>query len=440
MTTTDELPGRRPEPEAPARSGYGGMWRDVPRAIGFLILGLPIAIASIVVLSTLFFAGLGTLVIVVGVFVVVGALYTARAFGTFELVRLRWAGRPPIRRPAWARAETQGFWRTVAAPFVDGHYWLYLLHGLIIGPIIGIFSWSVTIVWLTGAVGGLTSWIWDRGFMDEDGLYGPLPGFLGFDGPVFDVLAGVFFVLTMPVVFRGLVRLHDLVARGMLGSWRSEALAVEVRRLDASRGAAVEAEDLALRRLERDIHDGPQQRLVRLQMDLAAAERRLDADDAQAARDLLGEARTQTAEALDELRALSRGFAPPILQDRGLAAALESLAARSPVPVTFENLVPVDAGLPPSLERNAYFIAAELLTNAAKHAGASAVRLVVAVRGEAVSHWLDLWVTDNGRGGAAAVPGHGLAGLDERVRGLRGVLRIDSPAGGPTIVGAHLPY
>jgi signal transduction histidine kinase len=175
-------------------------------------------------------------------------------------------------------------------------------------------------------------------------------------------------------------------------------------------------------------------------MDLAAIERKLDADP-EAAKGLLTEARDQARDTLDELRALSRGFAPPLLQDRGLASALESLAARSPVQVLLEWQLPADAALPAAIERNAYFIAAELLTNAAKHSGASAIRLRLAQRDTGANgHWLDLWVTDNGHGGAVARPGHGLSGLDERVRGLGGVLLVDSPAGGPTVIGAHFPF
>jgi signal transduction histidine kinase len=175
-------------------------------------------------------------------------------------------------------------------------------------------------------------------------------------------------------------------------------------------------------------------------MDLATIERRLE-HDPDSAKALVGEARDQAREALDELRALSRGFAPPLLQDRGLASALESLAARSPVPVEFENRLATDAPLPAAIERNAYFIAAELLTNAAKHSGASAIRLRIASRDTGASgHWLDLWVTDNGHGGASPRPGHGLAGLEERVQGLRGLLVVDSPEGGPTVIGAHVPF
>ncbi|GMA96449.1 hypothetical protein GCM10025881_32730 [Pseudolysinimonas kribbensis] len=177
-----------------------------------------------------------------------------------------------------------------------------------------------------------------------------------------------------------------------------------------------------------------------MQMDLAAADRQLDADPEHARR-LIGEALTQSKEALDELRALSRGFAPPILLDRGLVAALESLAARGAVPIRFHSSVPAGTELPQELERNAYFIVAEAVANAAKHASATQVDLTVALRRvpEADRTWLDLTVADDGRGGAAVEPGHGLANLRERVLGLGGALDITSPAGGPTVIAAHLP-
>ncbi len=178
-------------------------------------------------------------------------------------------------------------------------------------------------------------------------------------------------------------------------------------------------------------------------MDLASIERAVDRDP-DAARRMLGEARQQARETLDELRALSRGFAPPILQDRGLAVALESLGARSTVPVVLEIGIPADGAppvVPASIERNVYFVAAELLTNAVKHAEARGIRLRASLRDTgATGWWLDLWVTDDGRGGATSVPGHGLAGLEERVRGLDGILVVDSPVGGPTSIGAHIPF
>ena len=226
----------------------------------------------------------------------------------------------------------------------------------------------------------------------------------------------------------------------MLGAFRSYALQREVLDLSASRGAAASAEGHSLRRLERDIHDGPQQRLVRLQMDLSAADRQLDADPARA-RVLIGEAMLQAKEALEELRALSRGFAPPILLDRGLVAALKSVAVRNSVPTRVVDELPAGFVLPQEIERNAYFIASEALVNATKHSGASDIELRVALHripdGDAT--WLDVTVTDNGFGGAVAVDGHGLAGLEERLRGLGGVIEVASPVGGPTVITAHLP-
>ncbi len=446
-TTTDTTP---------KRWSYWSLWAKVPREFAFLILTMPIAITGLVVLATTFFTGLGLIALVFGVFIVVASLFIARGFGTLELVRLRWAGRPEISRPVWDRQNReQGFWRTVFAPFIDGHYWLYMLHGMVINPIVSIISWSLTVAWTSAALGGTTGWIWQRYIPDGRGdqdfwLYDVVvdwmfPGnTLSVDPRVgeaaFEFVIGLILLATLPFVFRGLTLLHDVIARGVLGSWRSEALEREVAQLDASRGAAVQAEDASLRRLERDIHDGPQQRLVRLQMDLAAIERKLERDP-DSARELLGEAREQARETLDELRALSRGFAPPILQDRGLAVALQSVAARSPIPVAVEIELPADATLPASIERNAYFIAAELLTNAVKHAEASGIRLSVSTRDTgATGHWIDLWVTDNGRGGAALTAGHGLAGLEERVQGLRGMLVVDSPVDGPTTIGAHIPF
>ena len=264
-TTTDTTP---------KRWSYWSLWAKVPREFAFLILTMPIAITGLVVLATTFFTGLGLIALVFGVFIVVASLFIARGFGTLELVRLRWAGRPEISRPVWDRQNReQGFWRTIFAPFIDGHYWLYMLHGMVINPIVSIISWSLTVAWTSAALGGTTGWIWQRYIPDGRGdqdfwLYDVVvdwmfPGnTLSVDPRVgeaaFEFVIGLILLATLPFVFRGLTLLHDVIARGVLGSWRSEALEREVAQLDASRGAAVQAEDASLRRLERDIHDGPQ--------------------------------------------------------------------------------------------------------------------------------------------------------------------------------------
>jgi len=240
--------------------------------------------------------------------------------------------------------------------------------------------------------------------------------------------------VTLPLVTRGLTTIHWLVARGVLAAFKSDALLKEVADLTDSRGAAISAEGHSLRRLERDIHDGPQQRLVRLQMDLAAAERQLDTDP-EKARGLIAEAMEQSKEALEELRALSRGFAPPILLDRGVVAALESAADRAAIPTRVMSELPAEGVLPQEIERNAYFVASEALANAAKHSGATELDVMVSLD----DGWLVVAVTDNGVGGAVATPEHGIAGLEERLRGLGGTLEVVSPAGGPTVITARLP-
>jgi signal transduction histidine kinase len=444
--STQTMSTRTPSADSTPRLSYGRLWAGVPRELGFLLPLLPIVIICVSVLASVFFTGVGMIFIVVGILIVVASLFIARGFGMLELVRLRGAGFPAIAAPKWDRVAPTGNWFTkLIAPTIDGHYWLYLLHGMIVNPIVGILTWTITIVWTSTALGGISYWFWQRylPYGDRDWTFwgvttgdftGQVSEAVGrTNDSVFFAIVGVLFTVTLPFITRGLTWVHYGIARGMLAAFVSEELRQQVTGLASSRSAAVAAEGTALRRLERDIHDGPQQRLVRLQMDLAAADRQLDKDPA-AARTLLGEALQQSKDALDELRALSRGFAPPILLDRGLVAALESLAVRAALPTTIVDELPKGTMLPDEIERNAYFIAAEALTNAAKHAEATAATVTVSLK-----DGLQLVVTDDGRGGAVSVAGHGIAGLAERVHGLGGTLEVTSPDGGPTTVTAHLP-
>lgn len=431
-------------PAAPTqyRSRYASLWGRVPRELGFLLPTLPIAIASIAVLSSVFWTGFGLSFIFVGLFIVLAALFLARGFGMFEIIRLRYSGFATITPPRWDRkARTGGSLAKAFAPFIDGHYWLYLLWAMIVGPILGILTWTITFTWVVTVIAGTSYWA-VAGFLPAgngvrwDGFeFGSTTG-----STVGNFVLGVLALLTLPFITRGMTWLHWQVARGMLGVFAAEQLQERVVGLSSSRSAAVAAEGTALRRLERDIHDGPQQRLVRLQMDLAAADRQLDADPA-AARALIGEAMQQSKDALEELRALSRGFAPPLLLDRGLVAALDSMATRSSIPVRFVSELPAELELPPELERNAYFIVAEAVTNAEKHSGATTVTLRTWLRrvAEPEETWLDLTVSDDGVGGAVRQPDHGIAGLEERVHGLGGILTLTSPRGGPTVVMVQLP-
>ena len=445
MMSTETMAPTPTAPTAP-RSAYARLWLRVPRELGYLLPILPIAITSIAVLTPVFFAGVGWSFLFFGLFVVLAALFIARGFGMFELLRLRASGFPPITAPAWDRqARGSGTLAKLLAPLVDGHYWLYLLWAMFVGPIVGFITWSIAFGWAVTALAGLTfplyAWALPAGSVHVSAF-----GFAdhGATANVWAIvltgLLGVVAALTLPFVTRGLTAVHWGLARGMLGKFRAESLEQQVAAVSSSRTAAVAAEGTALRRLERDIHDGPQQRLVRLQMDLAAADRQL-AENPDAARTLIAEAMQQSKDALEELRALSRGFAPPILLDRGLVAALESLAARGTLPTTVRAELPAGTALPPELERNAYFIAAEAVANAAKHSGATAVTVEVGLRRvpDTDDTWLDLVVRDDGSGGANSVPGHGIAGLEKRVHGQGGILTVVSPAGGPTVVTANLP-
>jgi signal transduction histidine kinase len=242
---------------------------------------------------------------------------------------------------------------------------------------------------------------------------------------------GAGMLLTLPLVVRGLVAVQAGLARLLLTN-ETAALRARATALETSRRAAVDAEAQTLRRLERDLHDGPQQRLVRLGMDLEAVTRRLD-DDPKRARPLVAEALAQSREALAELRALSRGIAPPILADRGLGAALAAAAARCPVQVSLD--VALGGRLPAAVENAAYFVVTEALTNVAKHVRASLVTVLVSTDGERVL----VQVTDDGAGGAHPGKGHGLAGLADRLAAVDGALDVDSPAGGPTVLTAEIP-
>lgn len=428
---------------------YWRLWRNLPRELGFLVLTMPIATVGFAVTVALFPAGIGTLVtFFLGIFLLAATLYVSKGFGLLELKRLEWAGRPAIARPDWGSEQKPGFFGWLRSLYANGHYWLYTLHTMIVNFVVSLITWTIMVVWATVALSGVTFWFWQWS-IDSDSSWHFASWLLTRNGfaqggaglVTLDILSaffvGLLFLATLPFVSRGMVLLHDVIARVMLGAFRSESLEREVVALSASRGAAVAAEGHSLRRLERDLHDGPQQRLVRLQMDLAAADRQLDANP-EAARTLIAEAMVQSKDALEELRALSRGFAPPILQDRGLVAALESLLVRGPVPVEFVNELG-DTVIPPDIERNAYFVVSELMTNVAKHASATMVELRLTDRAIGAEHWLDIVVTDDGVGGAGSPEGHGLAGLAERLHGLGGDFSLRSPVGGPTVVVARLP-
>jgi signal transduction histidine kinase len=235
-------------------------------------------------------------------------------------------------------------------------------------------------------------------------------------------------VLVTPWVIHGLATASRSLVTGLLGADPTE----RVQTLTETRAAAVDLAAEDRRKIERDLHDGVQQRLVTLAMDLGRAKEKLETDPEVATR-LVGEAHEEAKRAITEVRDLARGIYPAVLTDRGLDAALSSLASRSPVPVSVH--VDLRRRPPASVEAAAYFLVSEALTNVAKHARASRAQVTVRLTPD---ERLSIVVFDDGVGGADPA-GAGLTGLRDRVRALDGELRVHSPAGGPTTLSVEIP-
>jgi signal transduction histidine kinase len=239
-------------------------------------------------------------------------------------------------------------------------------------------------------------------------------------------------LLLAPWTTVGVAAFESAMARRLLGPPPSEDLSRQVRQLEERRSAAVDSAEAERRRIERDLHDGAQQRLVSLAMGLGQATERFDTD-LDTAKELVVEAHKEAKAALADLRDLVRGFHPAILEDRGLDAALSALVARSPVPVTLN----VDVAERPSsaIESTAYFVVGEALTNVAKHAQATRASVSIVRRGDRFV----VEVADDGVGGADPAAGTGLRGLAERVSAVGGWMQVLSPEGGPTTILVELP-
>jgi signal transduction histidine kinase len=238
--------------------------------------------------------------------------------------------------------------------------------------------------------------------------------------------------LLAPRATVALAALDRWVVRRLLGPSTRTELARRVDELETSRGAAVSSAEAERHRIERDLHDGAQQRLVALAMDLGRARERFDTDP-EHARQLVGEAHEEAKAALAELRNLARGIHPAVLTDRGLDAALSAIVTRCPVPVTLSVNVPTRP--PASVESAAYFVVAEALTNVAKHAQATRAKVAIVLQ----NNRLIVEVGDDGVGGADVSRGSGLSGLSDRVGALGGWMRVLSPSNGPTSVIVELP-
>ncbi|MFF0060055.1 sensor histidine kinase [Streptomyces sp. NPDC005279] len=412
----------------------GRTWRE----FGYLLLSLPMSIVFFTFAIATVSLGAGLLITFLGIPVLAAGLAGLRGLGAVERARARGLLDLDVGDPAPVRARTNGLMSWVGAVLKSGASWRHLLYAVLHFPW-AIFAFVVaTVFWVNGLAlltYPLWGWVFPR-YLDEPGIsiYGDSHGNQLYLDTPFEIgaitVVGLVLVLVTPWLARGLVAVDRVMVAGLLGPSRLDTRVVE---LESDRGVVVDTAAADLRRIERDLHDGAQARLVALAMDLGLAKEKLLEDPDAAAR-MVDEAHGEVKVALQELRDLARGIHPAVLTDRGLDAALSSVASRCTVPVSVEVELPARPA--PAIEGIAYFTVSELLQNVSKHA--QAARATVDV-------WrsqdrLMLQVTDDGRGGADTSAGSGLAGLAERLDAVDGILAVDSPAGGPTTVTAELPW
>jgi signal transduction histidine kinase len=405
----------------------------------YALIGLPLAVIGIAYALIATITSLLLTVILLGVPLFILAVRGARGLGGLyrgvarRVLGLRVDAPPPRRR----RPGLLGAWTSA---ITDSTGWRTLLYLLIKFPLALLTFICAAAFWAYG-IALITYPIWRLLPMtgssnviphhtttsDPSILLDTVPGILTY------LIVGLVVLMCAPWVVRGLVQLDRLLIGGLLGA---TTLSERVRDLEHIRTQAVDDAAAKLRRIERDLHDGTQARLVSLAMKIGLAKEELAGVngpvDLAAARIAVDAAHQSAKTALVEVRDLARGIHPPAL-DRGLDAALATLAARSPVPV----LLAVDLSVRPSpaVETIAYYCVAELLTNIAKHSGARQAQVMVGQNGERML----VRVTDDGAGGACREGGTGLVGLAERIRTVDGHLALDSPDGGPTVIEIDIP-
>jgi signal transduction histidine kinase len=399
-------------------------------AAGFYLLtNLVTGIFWFTLVFVLTVVGLATSIVWVGVPILWLAMNVMRGGAAVERVWVRAALRTDIPRPY--REKTGGsLWQRWKHQFTDPATWRDFGYLALLLPL-GIMEFATIVAMLAvvGALVGTPFWIEEAPFAVLVGNWWTIDSFFS-ALPVAAI--GLALIPFMMLGIRWMGTVHGRFARGMLGPTRADELAIEAERLQSSRARGVEAAEAERRRIERDLHDGAQQRLVAVAMGLGRAKSKMDTDPEGAA-ELIAEAHSDAKLAIKELRDLARGIYPSVLGDRGLDAALSALAAR--VPIEVELQVNVEPRPPTSVESAAYFTVGEALTNITKHSQATKATVMV----NRVETGVLVEVTDNGQGGAELKPGGGLAGLADRAATIDGVVVVVSPTGGPTVIRAELP-
>src|SRR5829696_9204727 len=415
--------------------------KDIERLVGpifdartygrilYMLLALPLGLAEFTFLVTAISFGFGTAITLIGIPILIGTVWAWRWLAQLErrvIGRLVGIEIPSPYRPDPARGR---WWHRVAARLSDPATWKDLAFLLLQLPL-GILSFSITVAVLGFGLRLLFAPAYYEPLADGDWIawidVNSLAGALAVVP-----LGALILLLGIPGV-GALARLYGWLASQLLGSNADPVLTAQVTELQDARSRIIAAADAERRRIERNLHDGAQQRLVALALNLRMAEQRAASGDPAAA-ELVRQAGDEANLALRELRDLARGIHPAILTNRGLPAALEDLASRATVPV--EVVATPEERLPGAVEAAAYFVVSECLANIGKHAHAETATVAVSAQDGHVT----VEVSDDGVGGAALDGGSGIQGLADRVGALSGSLAVDSPPGVGTRVTAVIP-
>lgn len=410
------------------------LWRHpgrIGRAAAHVAIGLPVSIVVFVVIVVMVSLSIGLLpAFLLGIPMAWLTTLVSRGLGRLERSRAASYG-DPISDPVAPLLRT-GLWARLTERFRSPARRREFAHHLVQFPVAVI-----------GYVLSAAAWCGSLALVVLPALVTTMPGerahfyFFDLDAATAGVWLGaavglVGLVFVAPVITVGAADLQWSLANRLLGPTGDELLIAQVAEAQSRRSAAVDSAEAERRRIERDLHDGAQQRLVALAATLGAARERLDGDQSEAA-DLVAAAHEEAKAALGEIRDLVRGIHPVILEDRGIDAALSAVVARSPVPVVLDVELPERP--PAAVESTVYFVVSEALTNVARHSGATRAKVSIA----RTNGRLVIEIHDNGHGGADASKGTGLSGLRERVAGMGGTSYVISPDGGPTTILVELP-
>jgi signal transduction histidine kinase len=423
------VPAASPVPRTPWR-----LWRSPYLWLATVHLVLdPVAVLVLGLLSLamVLTAVIGLPLAYLRIPLTVGANRVMYAIGSWERIRATLTRDQPIRKMVPPGQTGAGVVADARRALTDAGMWRQFLYFVLLVPMAFISLSGVVVAWSVPPV-LIALPLYFSKFAAARSQLGPFTIDSADEALRVSGLALLFLLLVSPLLIRGLSSVDALLARVFLGRSETGELAERVDQLVTSRQQVVDSAESERRRMERDLHDGAQQRLVSLAMTLGRARNKLDDVDFDL-RVLVEQAYAEALLAIGELRDLTRGLHPPVLTDRGLDAAISAVAARAPLPVRVE----VEVSPRPSLtiESIAYFVVTEALTNVAKHAKAARAQ----VRIHRIDDVLRIVVTDDGNGGADADRGSGLRGLADRVSGVDGKLTVVSPLGGPTTLTVEVP-